>query len=196
MKNSSITIPDTTADEDDRIFQAVGYKRPLLVSYIAAWWKIQRRTKRDPAFAKLVEAAIGKFVPKKRHRRRRGDTIRQQEKINEADLFEFKRDFGKKCKPMARRSRKRYAQEFGKPIEEFTVADLRHIAKPNRNARNYLGAVWNLLTKPEQYRVENMTEFKLLATGGEVVDWDGYFSERLSKLLKRKIHPPKKTSRR
>ena len=195
MKNSQIQIPDSSLAEDDRIFLAVGYDHPRGTSYIAAWEKIQRRTGRDRVFARRVRAAIGKNVPKNRHKLRWGDTIRRQAKITEADVLEFHRQFGKNCKPKARQSRRRYAREFGKPIEAFTVADLRHLAKPNRNARNYLGAIWNQLTEAEQLRVENMTEFSLLATGGEVVDWNGYFAERLSKLLKRKIYPPKKNGR-
>ena len=192
MKIQQFQIPDSTMDEDDRIFSVIGYTRPRGTSYPVAWLAIRRRVGRDKAFARRVRTAIRKFVPKNRRKTNGWDsTERSLQKITDDDLAVFKRQFGKHCTPNARRSRKRYAKEFGKPIEKFTLDDLRHLAKANRHARNYLGALWHLLTKAEQRRVELMNPFALEATGGEVIDWDVYFASRLSKLLKRKIHPPK-----
>jgi len=192
MKNLKLKIPDSTMAEDDRIFPAIGYERPRGTSYAAAWRIIEKRAGTDTAFARRVRAAIRKFVPKNRRKTGWDSTERSLNKITSEDLAVFKRQFGKHCTPTARRSRRRYAQEFANPIEEFTLNDLRHLAKPNRHARNYLGKVWHLLTKAEQRRVELMNPFALEATGGEVIDWDVYFASRLSRLLKRKIHPPKK----
>jgi alkanesulfonate monooxygenase SsuD/methylene tetrahydromethanopterin reductase-like flavin-dependent oxidoreductase (luciferase family) len=192
MKIHKFQIPDSTMHEDDRIFLAIGFNRPRQTSYAEAWRIFAARAGRDPAFARLVRAAINKFVSKTRRKTGWDSTERSLNKITSEDLAVFKRQFGKHCKPTARRSRRRYAQEFAKPIEQFTLDDLRQMAKPNGDARNYLGKVWHLLTKAEQRRVELMNPFALEATGGEVIDWDVYFASRLSRLLKRKIHPPKK----
>ena len=179
-------------NEDDRIFLAIGYDRTRGTSYPAAWLAIRRRAGRDAVFARRVNAAIAKFVSKNRLRTTGWDsTARSLQKITVEDLEIFKQQFGKHCKPTARRSRKRYAQEFAKPIEEFTVTDLRHLAKPNRDASRYIGAVWNLLTAKEKLKVELTDDFYFVA-GGEIVDADVFYSAKLSKLLGRKIHPPKK----
>ena len=192
MKNRKLHIPDSTMAEDDRIFSVIGYDRPRGTSYPAAWLAIRRRAGRDPAFARRVNAAIIKFVPKPRRKTGWDTSERSLKKITDDDLAVFKRQFGKKSEPNAPHGRRLYIREFAKPIEKFTLDDLRHLEKPNRHARNYLCALWHLLTKAEQRRVELMNPFALEATGGEVVDWDVYFASRLSRLLNRKIRPPKK----
>ena len=102
--------------------------------------------------------------------------------ITEADLTEFKRAFGRNCARKARPARRRYIAEFGKRPERFTLDDLRHLAKPNRFARRFLGRFWNNLTTEEKRRVENAPEFAFVAAG-EVVDWDAFYAERLRRLL-------------
>ena len=111
--------------------------------------------------------------------------------IDEKDLADFKRQFGKNCAQVARRGRRLYLREFGKPPENFTLDDLHHLAKPNRQARNYLGTLWNQLTAEEQLKVELTDEFYFVA-GGDIVNADVFYSSKLSKLLKRKIHPTMK----
>jgi hypothetical protein len=108
-------------------------------------------------------------------------------------LLEFRRAFGKTCAPKARRARKIYSREFAKLPEKFTIADLRHLAKPNRHARHYIGSAWPLLTDAEKLRVENTPEFYFVA-GGEIVNADLFYAAKLSRLLKRKIHPAKKST--
>jgi hypothetical protein len=192
MKIQKFRIPDSSMHEDDQIFSAIGYERPRGTSYAEAWQNIQRQAGDDPAFARLVRAAIRKFVPKTRRKSTGWDsTERSLNKITSEDLAVFKRQFGKNCSVNARRGRRRYTREFGKPIEEFTVTDLRHLAKPNRFASRYFGAVWNLLTAKEKLKVELTNDFYFVA-GGDIVAADVFYSAKLSKLLKRKIHPPKK----
>ena len=191
MKNPKLQIPDSTVAEDEKIFQAIAYERPRQTSYAEAWRNIRRRAGDDPAFARRVRAAIIKFVPKTRWKTGWDKSERSLQKITSDDLAVFKRQFGKKCSANARRGRRLYISEFKKPIEHFTLDDLRHLAKPNRHARNYLGAVWRLLTAKEKLKVELTDDFYFVA-GGEIVDADVFYSAKLSKLLKRKIHPPKK----
>jgi hypothetical protein len=187
-----IQIPDTSMAEDDLIFLAAGYDRPRGTSYPAAWAKIQRRANRDSGFAKRVRAAINKHVPRNRQKIRWNKSERRRQKITKEDLLEFRRAFGKNGAPVAGRARKLYTREFGKPPEKFNLADLRHLARPNRHAREYIGAAWSLLTDAEKLRVENTPEFYFVA-GGEIVDADLFYAAKLSRLLKRKIHPTKKS---
>ena len=111
--------------------------------------------------------------------------------VTEASLKKFCKDFGNNCTPNRQRARKIYTREFGKPPEQFTIEDLRLMARPNRFARRYLGSLWRGLTEAEQRRVEEMPELALVAPG-EVVDWDAFYAARLSRLLKRKIKAPVK----
>ena len=192
MKIQKFQIPDTSMNEDDKIFKSIAYDRPRETSYAEAWRNIQRQAGDDPVFARRVRSAISKFVPKSRRKTTGWDsTDRSLQKITDDDLAVFKRQFGKQCSANARRGRRRYTREFGKPIEQFTLDDLRHLAKPNRFASRYIGAVWNLLTAKEKLKVELTNDFYFVA-GGDIMDADLFYSAKLSKLLKRKIHPPKK----
>lgn len=163
MKNLKIHIPDSSMDEDDKIFQTLNYIRPRETSYAEAWRKIAERAGREPAFARRVRSAIAKFVPKTRRKTGSNTSARELQKITTDDLTMFKRQFGKNCSINARRGRRRYTRMFGKPIEEFTLTDLRHLAKPNRHARNYLGALWNQLSAKEKLKVELTAEFYFVA---------------------------------
>lgn len=111
--------------------------------------------------------------------------------ISKAALKKFRKDFGKNCARHRQWARKIYTPEFGKPPEEFTLDDYRHLAKPNRYARFYLGKLWNQLTSAEKLRVENMNPF-LFVAGGEIVDPEVFYAAKLSRLLTRKFHPKKK----
>lgn len=56
MKNLKIHIPDSSMDEDDKIFQTLNYIRPRETSYAEAWRKIAERAGREPAFARRVRS--------------------------------------------------------------------------------------------------------------------------------------------
>jgi hypothetical protein len=108
--------------------------------------------------------------------------MRPPRHITKNDLDEFRGDFGKGCARKARPARRLYSKEFGKAPEDFTVEDLRRLARPNRYARTVLGSLWKALTEAERRRLEGLHPAAFEAYG-DILDEKRFLKARLARIL-------------